>query len=462
MNEKRTIAAVSTPVGQGGIGIVRISGAEAEALARKLFRPAKTKHPLKTHRLYLGTINDPQSGRVVDQVLCCYMKAPDTYTREDIVEIHCHGGAVVTARVLELVVRAGAVLADPGEFTKRAFINGRIDLTEAEAVAELISARGSMEAEQAAMQLAGGIRAEVELIRQPLVEILAQIEVALDFPDEDIELLPPAETIQRIEDEALKRIRTLLENYESGRVFREGISVAIVGRPNVGKSSLLNALLKDERSIVTDLPGTTRDIIEAEASFRGIPVTLVDTAGMETTPVDIVEEEGQKRAAERLKGADLVLLVLEKCTTIGEEDARILEAAKNGNIIIVLNKCDLESKIDKQDVVKVLGESRIVEVSAKKRKGLNILNDEIFRIITGAGRQKDGLPGMIPNLRHKNALEKAAGPLERTVEGIKSGLPLEILALEINTVLDEIGVITGGTTPDDVLDEVFSRFCLGK
>ena len=399
---------------------------------------------------------------MIDEVLCCYMKSPATYTREDVVEIHCHGGMMSAGQVLEQVLRSGARLARPGEFTRRAFMAGRIDLSQAEAVMELIAARGESDAFLAAEQLSGGLRARVEAMTSPLVDILAHVETALDFPDEEAEIYEGEEAARIIETEVLARIDKLLKAYESGRVFREGLKIAIVGRPNVGKSSLLNALLRKDRSIVTPLPGTTRDLIEADAILRGIPVTLVDTAGLESEPLDEAEAEGQRRAAEGLKQADLVIMVIDRSRILSDQDRRIKLAAPPGRTLGVLNKVDLPASFGLDEAREIFEGIDLWEVSAKTGQGLEELEAGLFRMVTKGGAAHGRVSGVVPNLRHKMALEEARPALVRAAQGFRSGLAPELAAFEIRSALDSLGEIVGATTPDDVLDRIFESFCLGK
>jgi tRNA modification GTPase len=457
-----TIAAVSTAPGPGGIAIVRLSGPQAEPILARLFRPAQAPLPLDSHRLTLGHIVDPDTGRVLDEVLAVLMRSPRSYTREDMAEIHTHGGPVVTGRVLELALRTGARLAEPGEFTKRAFLAGRIDLSQAEAVAELIAAKGRAEAELAMAQLAGGLKDRVLGLREPLLDVLAHLEVALDFPDEEAEILEPGEAAARLEQEALAPLDELLASYQSGRLFREGLELAIIGRPNVGKSSLLNRLLGDERAIVTSAPGTTRDLIEAETLIGGIPLTLVDTAGLETPARDEAEAEGQRRARARTAEADLVLLVLDGSGPLGDEDRRLLDLIRDRTLIGVLNKMDLPPAFDPAEAASLLAPAPVARVSAKTGQGLDDLKALILETVAGGRTRPDRLPALVPNARHGQALEEARGPLLAAIEGLKGGLPPEIVALEIQTVLDRLGRITGQTLPEDVLDRIFEAFCLGK
>ena len=462
MTHEDTIAAISTPSGTGGISIVRVSGESAETIARRIFIPDKAEFPLKSHRLFLGNIFDNGRDEVVDQVLCCLMRGPGTYTREDIVEFHCHGGPVIAARVLELTLNAGARLANPGEFTRRAFLAGRIDLSQAEAVVELINARSSMESSLAAAQLSGGMSDRALAIRSPLVEILAHIEVALDFPDESEEVMDWRVGAERIRNEAIGPLDELVKAYQKGRVFREGVTVAIAGRPNVGKSSLLNALLKDERAIVTDLPGTTRDVIEAPANIHGLPLTLIDTAGLSRDPRDLVEAEGQKRARQRVDTADLVIMLVDRSRDLDQEDREIYRSFPKDRTLIVANKVDLPAMWNQDDLLAFLGGQKAWTISAKTGEGLGELGDGIFQFVIGSGSDRAYVPRIVPNLRHCQALNDARPAMLRAVEGLNDGIPLELVAVDIREALDRIGLITGQTTPEDVLDEIFSRFCLGK
>ncbi|MBW2060612.1 MAG: tRNA uridine-5-carboxymethylaminomethyl(34) synthesis GTPase MnmE [Deltaproteobacteria bacterium] len=457
-----TIAAISTAVGPGGIAIVRLSGPDSLSIIAKIFRPTGSRHPLAFHKLYLGEIVDPETNRAVDQVLCSCMRSPHTYTREDVVEINAHGGPVVTRRILDLVLAAGARMAEPGEFTRRAFLAGRIDLSQAEAVAELVAARSQAEADLALAQLSGELQQEVEALKEPLIDVLAHLEVALDFPDEDAEIIQGAEAASRLTDEVLGPLDRLLMAYESGRIYREGLQAAIIGRPNVGKSSLLNRLARDERAIVTPTPGTTRDVIEVEALIEGVPMTLVDTAGLEATARDEAEAEGQRRAAARLAAADLVLFVLDRSQPLSHEDRRILSLTRNDHTIAVLNKADLAPAFSMPEAQELLGSIPALSVSAKTGEGLAELKAQIFENVTGGRTSPNHVPHLAPNLRHKQALQQARSPLRRAIQGLKQDLAPELIALEIRSTLDAIGLITGQTTTDEILDRIFEKFCLGK
>lgn len=457
-----TIAAISSAAGPGGIAVIRLSGPDTEQILKKVFKPAKAEWPLGSHHLYLGDIVDPQSGDILDQVLCSFMKAPNTYTRENIGEINSHSAPVITARILECVLSAGAELAQPGEFTRRAFLSGRIDLSEAEAVAELVAARSRAEADMALNQLEGGLKEEVEAITGVLVDLLAQLEVAVDFPDEDEEIIQAEASAKMLEAEAIRPLDRLLTAYTAGRIYREGLEAAIIGRPNVGKSSLLNRLVMRDHAIVTAIPGTTRDVLEADALFNGVPVTLLDTAGLHSLPDGEIEAEGQKRAEARLKQADLILLVLDQSTPISDEDLRILDLADNNHTLVVLNKTDLPRASEIEEFTKAAGHRQIVQVSAKTGAGLDELKARVFELVSGGRTRPDSSSGAVPNARHNKALEDARPFIANVIEGLNTQRPPDLIALDTRQALDYLGTISGKTTTEDVLDRIFSSFCLGK
>ncbi|MFH1138716.1 MAG: tRNA uridine-5-carboxymethylaminomethyl(34) synthesis GTPase MnmE [Pseudomonadota bacterium] len=455
------IAAISTPIGAGGIAIIRLSGPGSWDLAARIFIPYR-RGPARSHLMRLGEFIDPRDGRVMDQILCALMSGPHTYTGEDLAEFHVHGGPLNAARVLEACLEAGARAAEPGEFTRRAFLSGRIDLTQAEATAELISARGLAEADLAAAQLRGGIKEKIQQIRDVLVRILAELEVALDFSEEDVEIIDGPASALVLRREALVPLDRLLDDHRSGGVFREGVRAALVGRPNVGKSSLFNALAGRDAAIVTNLPGTTRDALELPTSLFGIPLTLIDTAGLESPPRDEAEAEGQRRAAARLAEADLALLVLDGSRPLGPEDRRIFQLCPPAGTVIVINKIDLPRLPPGEGPPEFFDPALAREVSALTGEGLGELRRTIFARLTGSRELTARPPELVINLRHKRALEEARPALERAGELLQTGGPLELTALELHLGLEALGKIIGLTTPEDVLDEVFSRFCLGK
>ncbi|MRR06254.1 MAG: tRNA uridine-5-carboxymethylaminomethyl(34) synthesis GTPase MnmE [Deltaproteobacteria bacterium] len=456
MYRKDTIAAISTPLGEGGIGIVRISGAAAEGIARKIF----TRIPsggLQSHRFYYGELIDPDTGDVVDEILLVLMQAPRSYTCEDLLEIHCHGGYLIVQRVLQLVLRSGARLAEPGEFTKRAFLNGRIDLLQAESVIELIRGKTEAALALAQHQREGILSKRIAAVKEGIVTSLAFIEAYLDFPEEDIDI-PALREIKTAVGTSLTLIEELLRGFQQGKVLREGVSVLIVGKPNVGKSSLLNTLLKEKRAIVTSVPGTTRDIIEEVVNIKGLPVNLLDTAGIRDSE-DEIEQEGMKLTMEKIPLADLILFVVDSSKPFEDEDSLIVEAILGREFIVVSNKSDLPHAIRYPEQIE---SEKVVRISARDGGGIEELREAIFsRFIRG--ESLDGRDFTALSLaRHRDALERAQKSLLLFLESFAAGLPLEIVSLELREALNALGEVTGETTPDDILDQIFSRFCIGK
>jgi tRNA modification GTPase len=456
MYRKDTIAAISTPLGEGGIGIVRISGAAAEGIARKIF----TRIPsggLQSHRFYYGELLDPDTGDVVDEILLVLMQAPRSYTCEDVLEIHCHGGYLIIQRVLQLVLRAGARLAEPGEFTKRAFLNGRIDLLQAEAVIELIRGKTEAALALAQHQREGILSKRIAAVKEGIVTSLAFIEAYLDFPEEDIDI-PAFREIETAVRASLTLIKDLLRGFQQGKVLREGVSVLIVGKPNVGKSSLLNTLLKEKRAIVTSVPGTTRDIIEEVVNIKGLPVNLLDTAGIRNSE-DEIEQEGMKLTMEKIPLADLILFVVDSSKPFENEDTLIVEAILGREFLVVSNKSDLPQALRLPAQIE---SEPVVRISARNGGGIEELREAIFsRFIRGAsldGRDFTALS----QARHRDALDRAQKSLLSFLESFAAGMPLEIVSLELRDALTALGEVTGETTTDDILDQIFTRFCIGK
>jgi tRNA modification GTPase len=456
MFEQDTICAVSTPSGEGGIGIIRISGKDAIKIASGVFNPRKSKdfNTVKTHSVLYGHIFNPVTGETIDEVLISLMRAPASYTREDVVEIHCHGGMMAVWRIIALLIAAGARQAEPGEFTKRAFLNGRIDLAQAEAVMDIISAKTELSLHAAQEQLGGGLSAEVSTLRDMVASLLASVEAGIDFPEEDIEPAPgksvSAETAQAIEG-----VEQLLLSFTYGKILRDGCAVAIIGKPNVGKSSLLNALLKQERAIVTDVPGTTRDVLEEYLNIAGFPVKVIDTAGIRHSK-DVVEKEGVRRSLAAVALADIVLVVLDGSHPITVDDQRVLSEAQGKNALVVINKSDLPGKIDRIDSF-----PRQVSLSCLTGRGLNDLKNAIADIIkqgTVIAREH----AWTVNQRHKTALEQVRESLLKAHESIKAGLSPEFVALDLRGALDSLGLIIGTTYTEDILNRIFDNFCIGK
>lgn len=459
-NQEATIAAIATPPGPGGIGVIRVSGSLAGPLLAAIFQPKNTTKPLRSHQLTYGLIRDPQTGAMLDEVLAVYMQAPKTYTREDVVEIHCHGSYLVLQGVLALLLREGARLAAPGEFTKRAFLNGRIDLTRAEAVMELLEANTPARVDMARNQLGGGLHASIMAIRQQLMACRAIIEVAIDFPDEDVEIIDPGLMAAQVSAQVLAPLTTLIAAADKGRIYRDGISVVILGRPNVGKSSLLNSLLREERAIVTPVPGTTRDTIEEMLTIHGLPVRIIDTAGIRDQ-AEAVEEMGIERARAKLGTADLVLFLLDAGCGITPEDNKLRQALSAKPVLYVVNKIDIVNDYRAADFQAKLAGLPMVSISAKQGLHIDGLEQAVYDLVTG-GEAWDPGHGVVPNIRHRDALEKARQAAERVLAGIDGGLPADLVAIELQAGLDHLGDIIGETTTEDVLDMIFQQFCLGK
>ncbi len=458
--EEETIAAISTPFGESGIGIVRMSGSSAEAIARKLFKPKRNQSCFVSHHFHYGEIIDIQSGKAVDEVLIVLMKSPKTYTMEDIVEIHCHGGYLILQKVLELVLKSGARMAQPGEFTRRAFLNGRIDLTQAEAVIDMIRAKTAVSLEIANQQLKGWLYRELGRIKTGLLEDLSLIEAHIDFPEEEIEPISLREMEGNIGG-MVQKLEEWIASYEEGKVFREGISCAIIGKTNVGKSSLLNALLKEERAIVTAIPGTTRDVIEEILSIYGIPVRLMDTAGLRKAG-DSIEQEGVRRAKERLVDSDFVLLMLDRSRVLDEDDKEIFEEVKGKKKVVVLNKNDLPEKMSVGEVRDRFVGDPIVSISALKGEGIDELKRTIYTSLIQRNIRTSQEDLIVANIRHKNALIQIRDNLSNAMKGIGEGMSFEFIAFEIRSALEALGELVGETTSEEVLNRIFDQFCIGK
>ncbi len=460
-----TIAAIATPPGRGGIGIVRISGEQAYDIALSIFRPHpmmdRSFHPNRiiSHHLYYGTLVRPDTLAVLDEVLIAFMKGPHSYTREDVVEIQAHSGYAVLKAILHTVLQKGAREAGPGEFTRRAFLNGRIDLTQAEAVIDIINSKTETALASASSHLSGGFRKYLDRIGAELRDILARIDAAIDFPDEADEF-QPLSVIPILETRILEPIQTLIRQYDDGRIIRDGYRISIIGRPNAGKSSLMNWLVGAERSIVTDIPGTTRDVVADSVIFRGIPVNFFDTAGVHITQ-NTVELLGIKKTYERIRTSDLILMVMDASCDDGALEDQLLEQTGEIPVIRVLNKIDLAP--DHNNVIRSDASAlpSVVPVSVINRLNLDILAD---RIALEIQRKTAELPsdGWIPNLRQATALEDAVVCIDRTLEGIWQKSPAEIIALDIRDALYRIDEITGARASDEILDRIFDAFCIGK
>jgi tRNA modification GTPase len=456
---EETITAISTPLGEGGIGIVRISGKEALKVADKIFKGKIPPSQMPSHTVNYGEIINSKTKEVIDEVFVTVFRAPKSYTAEDLVEISCHGGYLVLSKVLEQSLNCGARLAQPGEFTLRAFVNGRIDLSRAEAVAEVIRAKTDLGLKLALRHLKGDLSERINSYREKLINILARLEVEIDFSEEDIEPIDKKEVLKEIES-IEKDLESLLATYHDGKILREGLNVVIIGKPNVGKSSLLNALLKEDRAIVTPIPGTTRDIISEYANLKGIPVRLVDTAGYRISK-DTIELEGIKRTKIEMSEADIILLVIDTSLEVEAEELELERQIKNSKCVIVLNKIDIGSDdLVKKNEEKFEDRSK-VGVSALKGDGIENLKQMI--VSCALTLKKDQTQAVIlSSLRHKNALTYAKRSLSLAKESLNKNLSPEFVALDLKAALDAVGEIIGKTVTEDILNKIFSEFCIGK
>jgi len=457
-----TIAAIATPPGKGAIGVIKISGDLSLSILKKIFRSFRPRSEFESHKLYYGFIVDPRDEKVIDEVLVVYMKKPKTYTREDVVEIYAHSGYYILRKILELVLMAGARPAEPGEFTLRAYLNGRIDLSQAEAIQELVSAKTETALNLALNTLLGKLSNKINALKNDLLEILVLVESAIDFPEEDIEIMEPEKLSQKIKEKILPVIEELIKNYEEGKIYKEGISLVIAGKPNVGKSSLMNALLKEERAIVTPIPGTTRDFLEEEATIEGLPVKLIDTAGLRETE-DIVEKIGVERAKKKFKEADLILFLVDVSEHPSSEDYKIYQEIKNFPHLVILNKIDIQPNHIKEwkEVLLKWGIEEVLEISVKENINLDKLCKKIFEKITS--EKGTHVPEVVPNLRQKIALENAKEYLLNALRELEKKDPLpELIAIEIRSAISSLSEIIGEVTTEDLLTQIFSTFCIGK
>ena len=471
--DNSTIAAISTPPGHGGIGIIKISGPKAIDIALTVFRPKfwrknpenaynkvpENAHCFKSRRLYYGHIVDTKNDRIIDEVLFVIMRAPYSYTTEDVVEIQSHAGILVLKTILTILIHNGAQLAEPGEFTRRAFLNGRIDLTQAEAVIDIINAKSGSAIDMAMAQISGALKKTIESLRSEIIDILSFIDASIDFPDDLDNTTVVSGLVKRIEENIIFQIKNLIRHYENENFLREGLKVVIVGGPNVGKSSLMNRLINRERSIVTDIPGTTRDFIEDSFITKGIPVIVTDTAGMHDNP-DPVERIGIDKAWESISTSDIILFTVDAGKSVNPTEMALFEKFRNKKIIAVINKTDLpEEKISFNRPAE-WGEVQYVEISALYNHGIDDLKDLIaktaFESVSGMGQK------IIPNLRQKNALEKAIASLTAAVAGLRQASLFELVSIDLKSALASLSEIVGDAVKPDILDNIFNRFCIGK
>ncbi|VDN47759.1 tRNA modification GTPase and tRNA-U34 5-formylation enzyme [Petrocella atlantisensis] len=457
-----TICSIATALSPSGIGIIRVSGDNSISIVNKIFKSVHKGlklNQVKTHTIHYGHIIMPNTEEIIDEVMVSVMKGPHSFTREDVVEINCHGGIMVLENVLKLVLTMGARLSEPGEFTKRAFMNGRIDLSQAEAVIDIINSKTQLSLKSSVNQLNGQLSNKMDMIKNQLIHLIAHIEASIDYPEYDIEALNQDKVKLDIE-KIIKDIYELMRTYDSGKLIREGISTAIIGKPNVGKSSLLNAMLKEERAIVTDIPGTTRDVLEEYMNIHGIPLKLVDTAGIRVTD-DQIEKIGVQRSKSKLEEADLIIFVLDASRALDEEDLHIIELIKDREVICLFNKMDLDEKIDRKSIEGVLDHGYMIDISAKNVEGIDALEHAIKDMFY-LGEIDVNNDLYITNVRHKNALEKALISLNEVLESINNKMPEDCWSIDLKNAYENIGIITGDTVNEDMIKEIFSRFCLGK
>lgn len=451
-----TIAAVATAAGEGGIGIVRISGDDALEILKKVFVPVSKD--IKNRVLSYGHIVDPKTGKTIDEVMSVYMKGPHSYTAEDVVEIQCHGSSVSLRKILDLVLKNGARLAERGEFTKRAFLNGRLDLSQAEAVIDLIKAKSDKTFDVALNQLSGAFSEKIRSIRADLVDVLVSLTVNIDYPDEDIEEM----TYSKLEDSLnniKNKIEKMLSTADTGRIIREGLKVSIVGKPNVGKSSLMNALMGENRAIVTDIPGTTRDTIEESITIKNIPIILTDTAGIHDTD-DIIEQIGIEKSKESFNKSDLIIFVVDGSKGLEDEDIEIINHIGNRKVIVLLNKQDKGAEVTAEDIEKLIPQAVILESALIEGQGIEELSDTVEKMVYGGEvSQSENL--LVTNVRHKNLLDEGEKCMVDALEMVELRQPLEFIEIDVNRCYEALGEIIGETA-SDIIDKVFERFCLGK
>ncbi|EHJ55708.1 tRNA modification GTPase mnmE [Streptococcus urinalis FB127-CNA-2] len=450
-----TITAISTPLGEGAIGIVRLSGTNALDIAQRVFK-GKNLKTVDSHTINYGHVIDPKTNEILDEVMVTVMLAPKTFTREDVIEINTHGGIAVTNEILQLLIKNGARMAEPGEFTKRAFLNGRVDLTQAEAIMDIIRAKTDKAMNVAVKQLDGSLYQLINDTRQEILNTLAQVEVNIDYPEyDDVEEM----TTQLLKEKTLEfqnLLENLLKTAKRGKILREGLSTAIIGRPNVGKSSLLNNLLREDKAIVTDIEGTTRDVIEEYVNIKGVPLKLVDTAGIRDTD-DLVEKIGVERSKKALMDADLVLLVLNASEKLTKQDKELLELSKDSNRIILLNKTDLPQVIEKE-----LLPDDLIPISVLKNENINLIEENINQLFFDNAEMIEKDATYLSNARHISLIEQALDSLSAVNEGLAMGMPVDLLQVDLTRTWEILGEITGDAAPDELITKLFSQFCLGK
>lgn len=455
-----TITSISTPMGEGAIGIVRLSGPEAVEIGDKLYKGKKKLKDVPSHTINYGHIIDPETQEVVEEVMISVLRAPKTFTREDIIEINCHGGILTINRILELTMTHGARMAEPGEYTKRAFLNGRIDLSQAEAVMDFIRSKTDRASKVAMNQIEGRLSDLIKRQRQSILEILAQVEVNIDYPEYDDVEDATTEFLLAQSKKIKNEIDQLLETGTQGKIMREGLSTVIVGKPNVGKSSMLNNLIQDNKAIVTEVAGTTRDVLEEYVNVRGVPLRLVDTAGIRDTE-DIVEKIGVERSRKALSEADLILFVLNNNEPLTEEDRTLYEVIKNEDAIVIVNKTDLERRLDIEEVKNMIGDMPLIQTSMLKQEGIDELELQIRDLFFGGEVQNQDMT-YVSNSRHISLLKQARHAIQDAIDAAESGIPMDMVQIDLTRTWELLGEIIGESASDELINQLFSQFCLGK
>lgn len=455
-----TITSISTPMGEGAIGIVRLSGPQAIEIGDTLYKGKKKLSKVDTHTINYGHIIDPETNETVEEVMISVLRAPKTFTREDIIEINCHGGILTINRILELTMTYGARMAEPGEYTKRAFLNGRIDLSQAEAVMDFIRSKTDRASKVAMNQIEGRLSDLIKKQRQSILEILAQVEVNIDYPEYDDVEDATTEFLLEQSKNIKEEINRLLETGTQGKIMREGLSTVIVGRPNVGKSSMLNNLIQDNKAIVTEVAGTTRDVLEEYVNVRGVPLRLVDTAGIRDTE-DIVEKIGVERSRKALSEADLILFVLNNNEPLTEDDQTLYEVVKNEDVIVIINKTDLEPRLDIDEVKEMIGDMPLIQTSMLKQEGIDELEIQIRDLFFGGEVQNQDMT-YVSNSRHISLLKQARHSIQDAIDAAESGVPMDMVQIDLTRTWEILGEIIGESASDELIDQLFSQFCLGK
>lgn len=455
-----TITSISTPMGEGAIGIVRLSGPEAVEIGDKLYKGKKKLKEVPSHTINYGHIIDPETHEVVEEVMISVLRAPKTFTREDIIEINCHGGILTINRILELTMTHGARMAEPGEYTKRAFLNGRIDLSQAEAVMDFIRSKTDRASKVAMNQIEGRLSDLIKQQRQSILEILAQVEVNIDYPEYDDVEDATTEFLLAQSKKIKNEIDQLLETGTQGKIMREGLSTVIVGKPNVGKSSMLNNLIQDNKAIVTEVAGTTRDVLEEYVNVRGVPLRLVDTAGIRDTE-DIVEKIGVERSRKALSEADLILFVLNNNEPLTEEDRTLYEVIKNEDAIVIVNKTDLERRLDIEEVKTMIGDTPLIQTSMLKQEGVDELELQIRDLFFGGEVQNQDMT-YVSNSRHISLLKQARQTIQDAIDAAEAGIPMDMVQIDLTRTWELLGEIIGESASDELINQLFSQFCLGK